>query len=125
MIDKIFGEVSFKTGWCKNEYLNLFGKQFTVIVRAKSYRDTDFITDLQRDEYQAFSKNKNFIEKEIENLLINYKGKDFLKNLLPRFLIFKRGGGYALLLDDKTNPDNGLAIVLSPKKEVMTQDDYL
>jgi hypothetical protein len=125
MIDKIFGEVTFNSGWCKNDTILLWGKEFALLVRAKSYYESDEITDIQREEYNDFTKNKANIALEIEKLIVSYKGRKFIKELTPRFLIFQRQGGYALLADDKTDPDNGIAIVLSPHKEVMTQDDYL
>jgi hypothetical protein len=43
----------------------------------------------------------------------------------PRTLLFGRDGSYALLLDDVVDPDNGLAVCLSPEEKVVTQDEYL
>jgi hypothetical protein len=39
--------------------------------------------------------------------------------------LFQRDGGYALLLDDKSDEDDGIAVCLVPKAEVLSQDAYL
>ena len=125
MFDTTFGEVSFDTGWYKNESIMYCGKQYEIYVCAKSYRETDLITDSQRTAYKAFIETKSKIENEIENMLALYKNKSFLDYLQPTGLVFKRDGEYALMFDDNTDLDNGIVVVLSPNREVMTQDDYL
>jgi hypothetical protein len=40
-------------------------------------------------------------------------------------LTIKRDGECALLLDDTEDEDNGMAVVLLPEEEAMTQDEYL
>ena len=125
MIDKSFGEVFFDTGWCKNEFISFRNKQYEITVCARSYRETDLITDEQRFAFELFMENKSALEKEIENMLITYENEEFLGFLKPTDLVFERDGKYALLFDDETDLDNGIAVELAPDKEVMTQDDYL
>ena len=40
-------------------------------------------------------------------------------------LLFQRDGEYTLLLDDAKNPDEGICMVLYPKKKIVSQDEYL
>jgi hypothetical protein len=125
MTDEIFGEVKFDSGWYKNESLTFCGKKYEIYICANSYRETDLITDSQRFAYKSFVDGKASVEKETEALLASLKTKDFMDAFKPTGLVFEREGGYAILFDDETDPDNGVAVVLAPKKEVMTQDDYL
>ena len=125
MFDDVFGEVSFRAGWYTEDYIKFCDNQYKIYVRAKSYRKTDLITDDQRTSYASYKENRLAISNEIENMLASYKNKDFLNSLKPTGLTFERNGGYALLFDDDNDLDNGIAVVLSPNREVMTQDDYL
>jgi hypothetical protein len=125
MLDITFGHVSFNTGWYKTEKISFNGKTYAIDVCANAFEETDGITDAQRRDYAAFVQNKAAIETEIVTLLLTNHSADFLKKLKPTGLFFERKGGYALLLDDADDPDNGLAVVLAPKKAVMTQDEYL
>jgi len=125
MVDEIFGKVNFDTGWYRNDLISFCNRKWKIYVCANSYRITDLITDDQRTTYANFVENQSMIEKEIEDLLISYGGDDFLLTLKPTGLILQREGGYAILFDDMSDMDNGIAVELSPNKEVMTQDDYL
>jgi hypothetical protein len=125
MLDKAFGELNFDAGWYKNATISFIGKQHEIYICASSYRETDLPTDSQQKAYIDFENNKQQFEEEIENLLIAYNGEESLNQLTPKGIVFERDGKYAVLFDDATDPDNGIAVTLAPKKEVMTQDDYL
>ena len=125
MNDRVFGEVKFDTGWYRNETILYCGTQYEIYICANSYRETDLITDNQRMAYTFFVENKVSLEQEIESLLVSYGGEDFLKQLKPTGLVIERDGGCAILFDDASDLDNGIAVTLAPDKEVMTQDDYL
>ena len=45
-------------------------------------------------------------------------GKTEMMNTFQNFKI-------DILFDDGDDPDNGLAVIISPDEEVMTQDEYL
>ena len=80
------------------------------------------------EQEAALSNYQNHREermRETEELLLAYGGKDCPTRFFPRTLLFERNGEYALLCDDKENPDDGVAVVLFPKQKVILQDDYL
>ena len=104
MFDTIFCEVSFDTGWYKNDSIVYCGKQYEIYVCAKSYRKTDLITDNQRTAYKTFTENKSAIENEIKDMLVSYKNEEFLDLLQPTGLIFKRDGEYALTWGSAPQP---------------------
>ncbi|MDR2166939.1 MAG: hypothetical protein LBE35_03685, partial [Clostridiales bacterium] len=110
MFDKIFADVNFDNGWYTNDVIAFCGKQYTIYVCANSHRETDLITSSQHADYESFKANKSAIEDEIKNLLISYKDEDFLELLKPTGLVFERDGGYALLFDDESDLDNGIAV---------------
>jgi hypothetical protein len=125
MIDSVFGDVRFDAGWYTESTIRFDDVQHSIYVCANSYRDTDLITDEQRASYKAFLEHKQEVEDTIEKLLINYRNEKFLSLLKPTGFIFERDGVYALLFDDASDPDNGIAVLLSPEQKVVTQDDYL
>lgn len=124
MNDKIFGEVSFDTGWNKNDEISLWGQTSDILVTAVAYYERESITEAQQSAYLSFNLNKAAIEKKIEHLLSNFidEPKKYLK---PRFLVFEKNGAYALMLDDDNDPDNGIAVQLAPVAKVTSQDAYL
>jgi len=124
MHDKVFGEVSFNTGWNKNENISIWGKPNSILVTAVAYYEKENITEAQQLAYSSFSLNKSILEKKIEQLLSNYMDEPE-KHLKPRFLVFEKDGKYALLLDDDTDMDNGVAVQLAPVEKVTSQDAYL
>jgi len=124
MNDEIFGTVSFDMGWNKNESFTLWGKDYKIIITAAAYYENEAITDEQKKAYSAFVNNKARISEKIETILIR-SINNLEKHLTPRFLRFEKNGAYALLFDDDTDPDNGIAVQLSPEEKVLTQDAYL
>ena len=124
MIDTVFGDVTFDFGWSKKDTLSLFGKQYNILVTANAYFANEAITQQQQKAYSAFTQGKTEISKKIEQLLSAYT-PDSEKNLTPRYIIFEKNGAYALMLDDKDDPDDGIAVQLAPIEQVMSQDAYL
>lgn len=125
MISSIFGDLYFSTGWKTDTEVILFGKIYRITIKARAYYETDGLTEAQKS---AFSDYKNHIESrtnEVERLLLSYAGEDSSTRFIPRTLLFERNGDYALLCDDKDNPDEGVAAVLCPARKIVSQDDYL
>ena len=124
MDDKIFGEVSFKAGWKKDDTICLWGNNYNIVVTAAAYYEDEYITEKQQLAYQSFNMEKSEITKKIEQLLDSFMN-EAEKHLTPRFLVFEKNGAYALMFDDDTDPDDGIAVQLSPDEKVMSQDAYL
>ena len=124
MNDKVFGEVSFDTGWNKNDTISLWSKANDILVTAVAYYEREAITEAQQTSYRSFNLNKSILEKKVEQLLSDFMDEPE-KHLKPRFLVFEKDGAYALMLDDANDPDNGIAVQLSPVAKVTSQDAYL
>jgi hypothetical protein len=125
MKNEIFGELTFNTGWKTNAKIILFNKEYEVVVKAKSYRETDALTAEQEDAYANFGKNKSVQIETAEKLLDIYADGKASERFIPKTLLFNRDGSYALLLDDKEDEDSGVAVSFDPKVEVLSQDEYL
>lgn len=125
MKNEIFGELTYNTGWKTKVKITLFSKEYEVVVKAKAYREEDGVTVEQEKAYIDFNNNKSAQIRSIEDLLNRYSNGKSVERFVPRTLLFKREGSYALLLDDKEDEDDGIAVTLSPKAEVLSQDEYL
>ncbi|MDR1531373.1 MAG: hypothetical protein LBS62_04185 [Clostridiales bacterium] len=128
----VFGEITFNHGWDGKATITLWGRQYNIVYTAAAYFKKDGITAEQERAFTAFQSDKVARLAQVETLLQRYiSGADPKEptsgraRLTPRSLLFERDGGYALLLDDADNPDNGLAVRLHPDERVMTQDEYL
>jgi hypothetical protein len=125
MNDEIFGEVNFQEGgWIKREFFTFCNKKYDVEICAMSENESDLITDEQREGYSIFSFQNEFMEFEILNLLRKYKNGHFFRKLIPSRINFNKLGGFAFLFFYKTDSENGIAVVISPIKSVMTTDEY-
>ena len=125
MNNSVFGNVQFNTGWKTRTYINLYGDEHNIIVKAKAYAEKDCITEEQERAYRDFNANKSSLMKSIEKLLNDFVEGGASSRFTPRTLLFNRDGGYALLLDDNQDEDDGIAVCIAPKIEVMSQDEYL
>lgn len=125
MINSIFGEMTFNTGWKTSINVVLFGKSINVIVKAKAYFEEDGITDKQENAFNDFIHMKEIRLKKIEELLDNYVGNNVKSRFSPQTLLFERDGAYALLFDDNQDVEGGIAVCLFPNEIVRTQGEYL
>lgn len=117
--------MTFHVGWKVNSNIVLFGKEYCIIVKAKAYREEDGITAEQDQALSDFAAQKDTILKTAEKLLDNVRDGDGAASFTPRTLLFERDGSYALLCDDCMDEDDGVAVCLSPKQIVVSQDEYL
>lgn len=124
-MQSIFGELRFDTGWKIQIEISLFGKKQGITLKARAYEEEDGITAAQIVSFSDYSEHQLDRQEEIENLLNSYSDAEPLRRFKPRTLLFERDGGYALLCDDAADPDDGIAVVLSPEQRVLSQDDYL
>lgn len=125
MNNKTFGELTFNTGWKTKTDILLYGTNYNVVVKAKAYHESDGVTAEQESAYADFKGNKDTRLITVEKLLDAFADGNSAKRFIPQTLLFQRNGGYALLLDDKQDEDGGIAVILAPKAEVKSQDEYL
>ncbi|MFE8697682.1 DUF6985 domain-containing protein [Cytobacillus sp. FJAT-53684] len=125
MKNQVFGELIFDTGWKAKTVLVLFDKTVDIMVKAKAYYEKDGITSDQEKAFADWDSNKEQKVSIIEKLLNDYCKSNAPEQFIPRTLLFDRNGEYALLLDDKCDQDEGIAICLVPNERVVLQGDYL
>ena len=125
MKNPVFGEFVFDTGWKAKTDIGLFGANHMIVVKAASYFEKDKITPEQERAFENYNKNKADILKKAEDLLIGHMGAEASRRLVPKTLLFRRDGSYALLLDDQEDEDKDVAVCLAPTAEVMPQEEYL
>jgi len=129
MKNKAFGEVLFDTGWETSTEIVLWEKSYTIKVRANAYYEEDGITSEQEASYSLFTSTKVETIMKVEKMISEYCencDSEYLKSrFIPQTLVFWDNGGFALMLSDADDIDNGIAVSISPKEEVMSQDEYL
>lgn len=125
MIDSVFGDLNFSTGWKAEIQMKLFEKAHRIIIKARAYYEADGLTSAQESAFSDYTDNIDERRKEVEALLRSYAGENCAVRFFPRTLLFERNGEYALLCDDRDDPDGGIAVILAPEQKVMSQDDYL
>jgi hypothetical protein len=107
----------------------LFGYVYSLKIDITADCQEDGITEAQENACLSFKKNQTENLRKIEELLAEYAGTDDLEELSGRFeptaLVFWRNGNYAMTLSDEEEPDDGVAVTLSPEEGVVTQDEYL
>jgi len=125
MNNSVFGELIFNTGWKTKTNITLFGKEYNITVKAKAYFEKDGVTAEQEKAYADFIDSKQQYLNIAENLLKNYADGNEAVRFKPIMLTLQRDGECVLYLDDKQDEDDGMAVILSPKVAIMTQDEYL
>lgn len=125
MKNSVLGELVFNTGWKTQIELTLFEKSYYVTVKATAYYEKDGLTVEQEDAFSDFYQNKDKYLKMAEKLLLDLDNNSASERFTPQTLLFQRDGGYALLLDDKDDEDDGIAVCIKPQMEIVLQDEYL
>lgn len=125
MNNPVFGEVKFNCGWETTTVIKFFGKEYSVVVNAQSYFESDPITFKQDKAFEKFKNNKAKCMSIVEALLTESVTNTALACFVPQMLLFQRDGGYALLFDDTADEDGGIVVCLAPKVQIMTLDEYL
>lgn len=119
-----FGHFDFSIGWKKQISLTLFNKQHKITLKLQAYSENDGITAEQEKALAEFKSSEKNNEQRIEKLLVSFDSQSD-ERFTPKTLLFSRDGSYALLCSDKQNLDDGIAVVLSPTEEIISQNDYL
>jgi hypothetical protein len=125
MNSSVFGELVFNVGWKVKTDISLLNNDYSVIVKATAYFEKDGITAEQEAAFVDFGDNKNERLKMVEKLLIDFTNGDASKRYIPKILLFQRNGSYALLLDDREDEDEGIAVCLEPVAKIVSQSEYL
>ena len=120
MEDKVFGTLSFRFGWTKNEQIKFCGKLYDVRIRTSSLKD-ELPTELQQNSYLSFEAEKDFICEKAKELVDNFievrkeqifeqLGVRYIANLAtlltPYEVLFFKSGKYAILFQTKWSEDD-------------------
>ncbi|GFI32040.1 MAG: hypothetical protein HFH50_09955 [Lachnospiraceae bacterium] len=141
--DRVFGEMTYKHRWYKQQSVTMFGKSWNIKVVAKAYSGKR-ITEEQRRAYRIFSEKEEEVLKRVGEKLKSYVndslegglvGGDEIKKveqvceleqmITPTSLLFKQDGTAILLFDCVWDVENGVAVKLFPEMIVGPQDIFL
>lgn len=134
--DPVFGEMIYKYRWQKTETINMFGKNFDIVIAAKAYSKKP-ITKEQQDSYKNFKKNElkilnevslkitEYINSKKEDILINDTKLELPKLLTPKTLLFKQEGDAILLFDCVWDIEHGIGVNITSNFEIGSQDIFL
>ncbi len=141
--DNVFGEMSYKHRWYKQQSICMFGKDWTITVAAKAYSGKP-ITEEQQKAYLCFLEKekemvntigeqlKNYVNKNLSSLAEYWIGARTIINIselaqmvTPKTLLFKQDGSTLMLLDCVWDVEGGMAVKLTPEIAVGSQDLFL
>lgn len=141
--DAIFGEMTYKHRWYKQQKLMMFGKEWNVTVAAKAYSGKP-ITEEQQKSYSNFYNNesamvntigeklKEYINTNLQELAVYWMGarlvntvNELAQIVTPKTLLFKQDGTTIMLLDCIWDEEHGIAVKLVPEVSVGSQDLFL
>lgn len=134
--DPIFGEMIYKHRWQKMEAINMFGKNFNIVIAAKAYSEKP-ISKEQQKSYNNFKENESkilnklelkiteYINSNKEDFSINYSKLDLPKLLTPRTLLFKQNGETIFLFDCFWDIEHGIGVNITSNFEIGSQDIFL
>lgn len=120
MEDKVFGTLSFRFGWTKNEQIKFCGKLYDVRIRTSSLKD-ELPTEVQQNSYLSFEAEKDSICEKAKELAYNFievrkeqifeqLGVRYIPNLAtlltPYEVLFFKNGKYAILFQTKWSEDD-------------------
>ena len=124
MNNRVFGEVQFNMGWETCLSFIFLGHEYQITVSADSFYENDLITEAQENAYLDFLRNRDEWIKRSEEALMSYN-ENAESKYKPVLLKINRDGTMAMLFDDIENIEEGIAICLTPKIEVIPVDAYL
>jgi hypothetical protein len=71
MVDRVFGELSFKYGWKRKDEIFIFGKREEIVLTVMGNKEGD-ILDTQREAYLNFKNIEAKIAAEVEETIYKY-----------------------------------------------------
>ena len=122
MENRVFGSVEFNSGLETSINITYKGKEYGITVSADAYYEKDLITKDQEEAYSEFLEKKQFIIELVENKIDEIGGETIYT---PTLLLLKRNGDYALIFDDLSDPEEGVAVTIKPDMKVLSVDQYL
>lgn len=120
MEDKVFGTLSFRFGWTKNEQIRFCDKTYDVRIRTSSLKN-ELPTIDQQNSYLSFEADKNTVCDKAKELIDNFievrkeqifeqcgvRSIDSFTTLLtPYEVLFFKNGKYAILFQTKWSEDD-------------------
>ncbi|MGP1599084.1 DUF6985 domain-containing protein [Peptoanaerobacter stomatis] len=141
--DPIFGDMTYKHGWSKNQNIKLFENIWNIKVLAKTYLEKP-INEAEQNSYKSFMDNeiqfieivenqiKDYINSNIQELSQYWSGArrvkqaaDLSQIVTPKTLLFKQDGSVIMLLDCVWDEENGIGVKLIPEIKIGSQDIFL
>lgn len=137
MEDKVFGTLSFRFGWTKNEQIKFCDNLYDVRIRTSSLRG-ELPTEDQQTSYLRFEAEKNSICEKAKELIDNFVevrkeliieqfgllSIDSLATLLtPYEVLFFKNGKYAILFQAKWSEDD--MCILCDGANVKVDEGYI
>lgn len=142
-IDAVFGEMTYKHRWVKEDKEVFFGKEEEIKIVAKAYSGKP-ITDEQRDAYSRYLSNNDEIKRTVEDQLMGYINNNIeelaeywvgarkiekieeLANVVSvKTVLFKQDGTTLILMECAWDVENGVAVKVYPDVAVGSQDLFL
>ena len=142
-IDAVFGEMTYKHRWYKEQNIKIFAKEWTITVAAKAYSGKP-ITEAEQNSYKAFMDSeektlslvaeqlKQYINNNLTELSEYWMGArrveredDLASILTPRTLLFAQNGTTIMLFDCAWDIENGVAVRICPEMTVGSPDCFL
>ena len=142
-VDAVFGEMTYKHRWFKEQTMIIFAKEWTIIVAANAYSGKP-ITEAEQNSYKLYMENeektialieeqlKQYINGNLTELSEYWLGarrveqvNDLSSILTPRTLLFAQDGTTVMLFDCAWDIENGIAVRISPEMKVGSPDCFL
>ena len=138
MEDKIFGALSFRFGWIKEETITIWDQAFRVRIRTSSRKD-EKPTQTQQNAYLDFKSNLasicSTVKDQVEKYIYSYQtdiqeqlGVCKIENpfslLIAKEVLFFQNGKYAILFDTIWS-EKGMAILCDANQITVGDSDIV
>ena len=129
--DKVFGKMTYRHSWSKQDSILMFGKAYSIKITAQAYKNED-INDLQRESYSVYRDFLESHQEEIEQRLLkycqeNYQSGETLETILtPTEILFEQDGSWGVLFESAYDSEHGLAAFIKNDEIIIaSQDNFL
>jgi len=136
--DPVFGEMTFRYGWNKNQKMHFWCQNVTLKITASAYKG-EGITDNQRMSYQEFLDDVDNVSHKslwalkqyiVQNQLVDLEPsqevdfEEITELAFPKTVVFEGDGSVGILCECTWDPEHGVVIQL-PSYDVGPQDVFL